>query len=94
MIVNIIESFYVIYFSFTILFVQIERNGDCGEKRSNDNRALACLIASMSWGAMFPVADHALEYIDPFIFAYSLWSSGDNADCIVVSEKKENRHFV
>lgn len=21
--------------------------------------ALACLIASMSWGAMFPVADHA-----------------------------------
>lgn len=31
--------------------------------------ALACLIASMSWGAMFPVADHALEYIDPFYFS-------------------------
>ncbi|WP_415782926.1 DMT family transporter [Bacillus manliponensis] len=31
--------------------------------------ALACLVASMSWGAMFPVADHALEYIDPFYFS-------------------------
>lgn len=31
--------------------------------------AIACLIASMSWGAMFPVADHALEYIDPFYFS-------------------------
>lgn len=32
--------------------------------------ALACLVASMSWGAMFPVADHALEYIDPFYFSF------------------------
>ncbi len=32
--------------------------------------ALACLTASMSWGAMFPVADHALEYIDPFYFSF------------------------
>ncbi|MGE8207293.1 DMT family transporter [Heyndrickxia sp. NPDC080065] len=31
--------------------------------------AIACLIASMSWGAMFPVADHALEYINPFYFS-------------------------
>ncbi|MGE7090474.1 DMT family transporter [Lysinibacillus sp. NPDC048646] len=31
--------------------------------------AIACLIASISWGAMFPVADHALEYIDPFYFS-------------------------
>lgn len=31
--------------------------------------ALACLIAAMSWGAMFPVADHALTYIDPFYFS-------------------------
>lgn len=31
--------------------------------------AVACLIASMSWGAMFPVADHALAYIDPFYFS-------------------------
>ncbi|MFY0518747.1 DMT family transporter [Lysinibacillus sphaericus] len=31
--------------------------------------AIACLVASISWGAMFPVADHALEYIDPFYFS-------------------------
>lgn len=30
--------------------------------------ALLCLIASMSWGAMFPVANHAFKYIDPFYF--------------------------
>ncbi|WP_284037094.1 DMT family transporter [Neobacillus sp. 114] len=30
---------------------------------------ISCLIASMSWGAMFPVADHALEYINPFYFS-------------------------
>lgn len=30
--------------------------------------AIACLIASMSWGAMFPVADHTIEYINPFYF--------------------------
>ncbi|OXS75970.1 EamA family transporter [Lysinibacillus sp. KCTC 33748] len=30
---------------------------------------IACLIASMSWGAMFPVADHALEYINPLYFS-------------------------
>ncbi|WP_425429428.1 DMT family transporter [Domibacillus mangrovi] len=30
--------------------------------------ALLCLIASISWGAMFPVANHAFQYIDPFYF--------------------------
>lgn len=30
--------------------------------------AFLCLIASMSWGAMFPVADAAFYYIDPFYF--------------------------
>lgn len=30
--------------------------------------ALLCLIASMSWGAMFPVANAAFYYIDPFYF--------------------------
>src|SRR5690625_1436457 len=30
--------------------------------------AILCAIASMSWGAMFPVADHAFQYIDPFYF--------------------------
>lgn len=32
--------------------------------------ALTCLVASMSWGAMFPVADHALEFVDPFYFSF------------------------
>lgn len=30
--------------------------------------AILCAIASMSWGAMFPVANHAFQYIDPFYF--------------------------
>lgn len=30
--------------------------------------AFLCLIASVSWGAMFPVANHAFNYIDPFYF--------------------------
>lgn len=30
--------------------------------------ALLCLIASISWGAMFPVAHHAFQHIHPFNF--------------------------
>jgi len=30
--------------------------------------ALLAAIASMSWGAMFPVANHAFQYISPFYF--------------------------
>lgn len=30
--------------------------------------ALLCFIASVSWGAMFPVANHAFFHIDPFYF--------------------------
>ncbi|HEY2494404.1 MAG TPA: DMT family transporter [Paenibacillus sp.] len=32
--------------------------------------SLLCLIASMSWGAMFPVAHMALQHIDPFYFSF------------------------
>src|SRR5690606_20827691 len=32
--------------------------------------AFLCLIASMSWGAMFPVAHEALQHIDPFYFSF------------------------
>ena len=32
--------------------------------------SLLCLIASMSWGAMFPVAHIALQQIDPFYFSF------------------------
>lgn len=30
--------------------------------------AFLCFIASASWGAMFPVANHAFHHIDPFYF--------------------------
>lgn len=30
--------------------------------------AFLCFIASVSWGAMFPVANHAFHHIDPFYF--------------------------
>ncbi|MBS4206503.1 DMT family transporter [Bacillus sp. FJAT-50079] len=30
--------------------------------------SLLCLIASISWGAMFPVAHHSFQYIEPFYF--------------------------
>lgn len=29
---------------------------------------LCCLLATVSWGGMFPVMTHALTYIDPFNF--------------------------
>ncbi|MEJ9232885.1 DMT family transporter [Peribacillus butanolivorans] len=32
--------------------------------------ALLCLTASISWGAMFPVAERALRYIDPIYFSF------------------------
>lgn len=32
--------------------------------------SVLCLTASVSWGAMFPVAHRALQYIDPFYFAF------------------------
>lgn len=32
--------------------------------------SILCLIASMSWGAMFPVAHLALQKIDPFYFSF------------------------
>ncbi|RUT47249.1 DMT family transporter [Paenibacillus anaericanus] len=32
--------------------------------------SILCLIASMSWGAMFPVAHIALQKIDPFYFSF------------------------
>ncbi|MEI3611727.1 DMT family transporter [Pseudogracilibacillus sp. SO30301A] len=30
--------------------------------------AILCAVASISWGAMFPVANHAFEYVEPFYF--------------------------
>ncbi|MER2171151.1 MAG: EamA family transporter, partial [Psychrobacillus psychrodurans] len=54
--------------------------------------AFLCFIASVSWGAMFPVAHHAFTYIDPFYFTifrygavaiilvlFLLWKEGPKA---------------
>lgn len=30
--------------------------------------AILCALASASWGAMFPVADHAFQYLNPYYF--------------------------
>lgn len=37
--------------------------------------AFLCLIASMSWGAMFPVANDAFHHIDPFYFTIIRYGS-------------------
>lgn len=37
--------------------------------------ALLCFIASVSWGAMFPVANHAFQNIDPFYFTLFRYGS-------------------
>ena len=54
--------------------------------------AFLCLISAISWGAMFPVANHAFHHIDPFYFTlfryvlvtiilivWLLWSEGKQA---------------
>lgn len=37
--------------------------------------AILCLIASIAWGAMFPVAEQALKHIDPFYFSFLRYAS-------------------
>src|SRR5690625_1262252 len=37
--------------------------------------AFLCFIASVSWGAMFPVANHAFNHIDPFYFTIFRYGS-------------------
>lgn len=37
--------------------------------------AILCLIASVSWGAMFPVSERALVHIDPFYFSFIRYGS-------------------
>ncbi len=48
----------------------IKKRREFNEKGQLFIGVLTCLVASMSWGAMFPVADHALEYVDPFYFSF------------------------
>src|SRR5690625_709757 len=43
-------------------------NGELIMKNNILIGAILCAVASMSWGAMFPVANHAFLYIEPFYF--------------------------
>lgn len=55
--------------------------------------AMACLIASMSWGAMFPVADHALGYIDPFYFTFIRYGAVSIVLVILLWVKEGKKSF-
>lgn len=55
--------------------------------------AMACLIASMSWGAMFPVADHALAYIDPFYFTFIRYGAVSIVLVILLWMKEGKKSF-
>ncbi|QDQ02586.1 DMT family transporter [Lysinibacillus fusiformis] len=54
---------------------------------------IACLIASISWGAMFPVADHALEYIDPLYFSTIRYGAVSIALIILLWIKEGKKAF-
>lgn len=58
-----------------------EKEGNSMKKSQLFIGALTCLVASMSWGAMFPVADHALEFIDPFYFSFIRYGVVTICDC-------------
>ena len=51
------------------MIVEKDSKGDCRIVKNNVLLgAFLCFIASVSWGAMFPVANHAFNHIDPFYF--------------------------
>lgn len=54
---------------------------------------LGCLIASMSWGAMFPVAEHALRYIDPFYFGLIRYGAVSIVLIILLLMKEGKKSF-
>lgn len=55
--------------------------------------ALLCLIASMSWGAMFPVAHHALQKIDPFYFSFIRYIAVSAILCVLLLIKEGKSAF-
>ncbi|MHA0858402.1 DMT family transporter [Paenibacillus sp. CMAA1364] len=52
--------------------------------------SILCLIASMSWGAMFPVAHVALQHVNPFYFSLIRYSVV-SLILVVLLWKKEGR---
>lgn len=55
--------------------------------------AALCLLASMSWGAMFPVAESALKRIDPFYFTCIRYASVSVLLAILLFAKEGKASF-
>lgn len=55
--------------------------------------AILCTIASASWGAMFPVANHAFNYIDPFYFTIIRYLPVAIILCIVLYLREGRKAF-
>lgn len=55
--------------------------------------ALLCLIACMSWGAMFPVAGIALQHMDPYYFSVIRYVSVAVILCIALWMKEGRKAF-
>ncbi len=53
-----------------------------------------CLVATLSWGAMFPVMTHALDRIDPFTFTALRYSIAGIAFIILLYVKEGGEAFV
>ncbi len=51
--------------------------GRCSDMNTNHilKGAFLCLIASVAWGAMFPVAESAFAHLDPFFFSVIRYSA-------------------
>lgn len=54
---------------------------------------LYCLVATISWGAMFPVMTRALTEIDPFTFTAMRYSIASVAFLLVLTVKERNRKW-
>lgn len=56
---------------------------------------IGCLVASISWGAMFPILDHALMYIDPYYFSFLRYGAASCilALCLLLKEGKQAFSF-
>lgn len=76
MISNIIINHFTLYHIHYLIDLEIMNvGGDLFMKNNVLLGALLCFIASVSWGAMFPVANDAFHYIDPFYFTIFRYSS-------------------
>ncbi|WP_139385497.1 EamA family transporter, partial [Salmonella enterica] len=55
---------------------------------------LCCLLATVSWGGMFPVMTHALTYIDPFNFTTFRYGIAGIAFALLLLFREGQNSFV